>query len=270
MMCKVLKIHRSGYYAWLHKPISDRDKEDQRLLELIKFYWEDSGKVYGSPRIYADLMDANETCGVNRVARIMRENGVRAEIGYKKKTGKFGKPSHAHPNTLNREFDVDKPNRVWTTDITQFRTWEGFLYIAVIMDLCSKRIIGWCMKANIKRDIVLDALVMAVMKRKPKNKVLIHSDQGSQYGSDDWNRFCQNNNLEISMSRRGNCYDNACQESFFASLKKERVRNKVYKTRNEAEADIFDYLEYFYNRKRRHSSIGMMSPVAYETLLKIK
>lgn len=142
--------------------------------------------------------------------------------------------------------------------------------MAVIMDLCSKRIIGWCMKANIKRDIVLDALIMAVMARKPKKKVLVHSDQGSQYGSDDWNRVCKNNNLEISMSRRGNCYDNACQESFFASLKKERIRNRVYRTRNEPMADIFDYLEHFYNRKRRHSSIGMMSPVAYEEQFKRK
>ena len=269
-MCKVLRIHRSGYYAWLKQPISERGKEDQRLLSLIRFYWEESGKVYGSPRIHADLKGAAESCGVNRVARIMREHGIKAEIGYKKKACKYGKPSIAHPNALNQEFEVDEPNRVWTTDITQFRTWEGFLYMAVIMDLCSKRIIGWCMKANIKRDIVLDALIMAVMARKPKKKVLVHSDQGSQYGSDDWNRVCKNNNLEISMSRRGNCYDNACQESFFASLKKERIRNRVYRTRNEAMADIFDYLEHFYNRKRRHSSIGMMSPVAYEEQLKRK
>jgi putative transposase len=269
-MCKVLRINRSGYYAWLKNPLSERKIEDDRLHGLIKHYWEEADKVYGSPRIFADLREAGETCGVNRVARIMKENGIKAETGYKKKAGKYGKPDITHPNTLNQEFAIALPDLVWTTDITQFRTWEGTLYSAVIMDLCSKRIIGWCNRSNIKRDIVLDALAMAVMNRRPENQVLIHSDQGSQYGSSDWDKFCKNNNLKISMSRRGNCYDNACQESFFASLKKERTRNRVYQTRREAEADIFDYIECFYNRKRRHSSIGMMSPVAYEEQLKRK
>ena len=195
----------------------------------------------------------------------MKLHGISAQIGYKKRKGNYDKPSIAYPNTLNREFEVNEINKIWTTDITQFRTWEGPYYVAVIMDLSSKRIVGWCMRNNIKKKIVLDALIMAVMKRRPKDKVLIHSDQGSQYGSYDWNKFCKSNNLEISMSRRGNCWDNAVQESFFATLKKERVRNRVYKTMQEAASDIFDYIECFYNRKRRHSSIGMISPVKYET-----
>ena len=269
-MCRILKLHRSGYYAWVKIPHSLRYLEDQRLLQLIKHYWEESDRVYGSPRIFADLREAGETCGLNRIAKIMRSNGIKAQIGYKKRAGKYGKPSNAHRNILNQNFSVDGINRVWTTDITQFRTWERTLYAAVIMDLCSKRIIGWCLKSNMKRDIVLDALVVAILNRNPNNGIIIHSDQGSQYDSDDWVRICRNNDIEISMSRRGNCFDNACQESFFASLKKERVRNKVYKTRTEAKSDIFDYIECFYNRKRRHSSIGMMSPMAYEEQLKLK
>lgn len=237
------------------------------MLQKINHFWLDSDKVYGSPRIFFDLRESGETCGIHRVARIMREYRISAHIGYKKQKGIYGRPDIQHPNKLNQEFSVSEVNRVWTTDITQLKTWEGPLYAAVIMDIGSKRIIGWCIRRNMKRDLVLDALMMAIMNRRPDRKVLIHSDQGSQYGSDDWNRFCENNNLEISMSRRGNCYDNAVQESFFASLKKERIRNKIYKTIKEAKSDIFDYIEYFYNRKRRHSSIGMISPVAYEKKL---
>ena len=175
-----------------------------------------------------------------------------------------GRPSIISPNTLNREFTVDAPDRVWVTDITYLRTWQGWLYLAVVMDLYARKIVGWSMKPTLARELVLDALLMALWRRKPRHEVLVHSDQGTQYGSDDWRRFCQTNNLQSSMSRRGNCWDNAVAESFFSSLKKERVRKRIYKTRELARADIFDYIEVFYNRTRRHSFLGGVSPEAFE------
>jgi len=159
---------------------------------------------------------------------------------------------------------VARPNQAWVTDITYIRTWQGWLFLAVVMDLYARNIVGWSMKPSLAKEIVLDALLMAVWRRKPTSSVLVHSDQGSQYGSDDWFRFCKSNNLEPSMSRRANCWDNAVAESFFSSLKKERVKKRVYKTRELARADIFDYIEVFYNRKRRHSHLGGISPEQFE------
>ena len=159
---------------------------------------------------------------------------------------------------------TDEPDRVWVTDITYIRTWEGWLFLAAVMDLYSRKIVGWSMKPSLARDLVVDAVMMAVWRRKPKAGVVVHSDQGSQYGSDDWRRFCRDHGLKPSMSRRGNCWDNAVAESFFSSLKKERVRRRIYKTRDEARADLFDYVEMFYNPKRRHSHVGGVSPEAFE------
>ena len=157
-----------------------------------------------------------------------------------------------------------KPNQVWVTDITYIRTWQGWLYLAVVIDLFARNVVGWSMKPTLSRELALDALLMAVWRRKPAENVIVHSDQGSQYGSDDWQRFCRANNLAPSMSRRGNCWDNAVAESFFSSLKKERIRKRIYKTRDMARADIFDYIEVFYNRTRRHSHLGGVSPEAFE------
>jgi putative transposase len=263
-MCRVLQVTRSGFYAWLHQPLSDRALEDQRLLTLIRDSYAASSGVYGSPRVFLDLREAGERCGKHRVARIMRERKIKALRGYKAPRHIAGRPSIIAPNTLRREFTVEQPDRVWVTDITYIRTWQGWLYLAVVMDLYARNIVGWSMKPALTRDIVLDALVMAVWRRKPKQRVLVHSDQGSQYGSDDWLRFCQANNLEPSMSRRGNCWDNAVAESFFSSLKKERVKKRIYKTRDLAKADVFDYIEVFYNRTRRHSHLGGVSPEAFE------
>jgi len=165
---------------------------------------------------------------------------------------------------LNREFSVSEPDVAWVTDITYIRTWQGWLYLAVVLDLYSRKVIGWSMKPSMHRDLVLDAVMMAVWRRKPKRSVIIHSDQGSQYGSDDWVRFCKTHNLNPSMSRRANCWDNAVAESFFSSLKKERIKKRIYKTRELARADIFDYIEVFYNRSRRHSHLGGVSPEAFE------
>ncbi len=263
-MCRVLRVSRSGFYQWLHKPLSDRAIEDQRLLTLIRASYAASGGVYGAPRVFQDLREAGETCGKHRVAKIMRIHKIKAIRGYKAPRAIAGRPSIIAPNKLQREFTVEKPDVVWVTDITYLRTWQGWLYLAVVVDLYSRRVVGWSMKPTLARELVLDALIMAVWRRRPESRVMIHSDQGSQYGSDDWLRFLKANNLEPSMSRRGNCWDNAVAESFFSSLKKERIKKRIYKTRDLARADVFDYIESFYNRTRRHSHLGGMSPEAFE------
>lgn len=263
-MCRVLKVSRSGFYQWLHKPLSDRAIDDQRLLGLIRESYAASGGVYGAPRVFQDLREVGESCGKNRVARLMRMHRIKAIRGYKAPRTIAGRPSLISPNKLRREFTVEAPDKAWVTDITYIRTWQGWLYLAVVVDLYSRMVVGWSMKPTLAREIVLDALMMAVWRRRPKQKVLIHSDQGSQYGSDDWLRFLKANNLEPSMSRRGNCWDNAVAESFFSSLKKERIKKRIYKTRDLARADVFDYIESFYNRTRRHSHLGGVSPEAFE------
>ena len=263
-MCRVLRVHRSGYYAWLKTPKSDRALEDERLLRRIKASHAASDGVYGSPRIFLDLREEGETCGIHRVERIMKQSKIKAVSGYKRHRYVRGEPSILAPNHLQREFDVDEPNSVWVTDFTYIRTWQGWLYLAAVMDLYSRKIVGWSMKARMTSDLVLDAILMAVWRRRPDPDILVHSDQGSQYGSDDWHRFCRDNGLKPSMSRRGNCWDNAVAESFFSSLKKERVRRRIYRTRDEAREDLFDYIEMFYNPKRRHSYVGGVSPEAFE------
>lgn len=263
-MCRVLRMARAGYYQWLQKPMSDRDIEDQRLLWLIRDSYAASSGVYGARRVLGDLREIGEVCGKHRVAKIMRKQGIKAVRGYKAPRRIAGRPSILSPNRLDRQFTVSAPDRAWVTDITYLRTWQGWLYLAVVLDLYSRKVIGWAMKPSLGREIVLDALLMALLRRKPKQPVLVHSDQGSQYGSDDWRRFCQAHQLEPSMSRRGNCWDNTVAESFFSSLKKERIRKRIYKTRDLARADAFDYIEVFYNRTRRHSHLGGISPKAFE------
>lgn len=265
-MCRVLGVTRSGFYAWLHRPLSDRAIEDLRLLKLIRASWDASGGIYGAPRVYADLREIGESCGKNRVAKIMRTHKIRAVRGYKhpRPYPYHGRPSLLSPNRLAQQFTVAKPDQAWVTDITYIRTWQGWLYLAVVVDLYARKVIGWSMKPTMAKELVLDALLMAVWRRRPTQKVIVHSDQGSQYGSDEWRRFCQQHDLVSSMSRRGNCYDNAVVESFFSSLKKERIRKRIYRSRAEARADIFDYIEVFYNKIRRHSHLNGMSPEAFE------
>jgi len=273
-MCRVLKLARAGYYAWLHEPESGRTIEDKRLLQLIRSSYDASYGIYGYGiygyrRITLDLKELGEGCGPNRVLKIMKNNGIAAVRGYKKhKSYGRGRPQIVPPNHLNREFVVNTPNTSWVTDITYIRTWQGWLYLAVMLDLYSRKVIGWSMKPTLAKDIVLDALLMAVWRRRPDEPVIIHSDQGSQYSSGDWQKFCQKHNLIPSMSRRGNCWDNAVAESFFSSLKKERIKKRIYKTREMARADVFDYIEMFYNRIRRHSHLDGMSPEAFETASK--
>lgn len=265
-MCRILKVHRSGYYAWKAKPLSRRALEDVTLLAEIKQSYEDSYGIYGSPRIHRDLREAGFVCSEHRVARLMREAKIKSIRGYRRPRYKSGKPSIAAPNRLQQQFTVNHPDEAWVTDITYISTYEGWLYLAVVIDLYSRAVIGWSMKSTMVTEIVLDALLMAVWRRKPKQSVIIHSDQGSQFSSDEFARWCKDNNLNPSMSRRGNCYDNAVAESFFSSLKKERIKRKIYTTREEAKSEIFEYIEVFYNRKRRHSHLNQMSPMAFEEL----
>jgi len=270
-MCRMLCVHPSGFYAWMKQPLSHRANEDIRQTMLIKDAWYDSGKVYGYRKLHDDLRDHGETCCPNRVARLAKLAGIKAQIGYKRRSGKYGgKPSIVIDNTLDRQFDVNTPDKVWVTDITYIKTYEGFSYLAVVIDLFSRRVVGWSMQSRQTTDLVLQALLMAVWRRKPKERVMIHSDQGSQFTSMDWASFLKQHNLEHSMSRRGNCHDNAVAESFFNLLKRERVRRKTYKTRAEARQDVFDYIEMFYNPQRKHVRNGMLSPVHFEQNHKMK
>ena len=262
-MCRLLGVAPSGYYEWLEKPMSDRAREDARLLRLIKTSFVSSKGVYGAPRVFLDLREAGETCSKHRVARLMRENGLRALHGYRTRRWTVGKPAVLIPNLLQRQFTATQPNRAWVTDITYIRTWQGWLYLAVVMDLFSRRIVGWAARPTIARELVLDAVLMAVRKRRPRG-TLIHSDQGTQYGSDAWRRFCQSNRLEPSMSRKGNCWDNPVAESFFSSLKKERIKKQIYRDRATALADVAAYIDGFYNSVRRHSHLGGLSPEQFE------
>ena len=263
LMCRVLEVTHSGYYAWLKQPQSHRATENARLVKLIRASFDASNGIYGSPRVFLDLREAGETCSKHRVARLMRENKIRPARGYGRNPKSGAKPSGFAPNILQRQFAVGRPNKAWVTDITYIRTWEGWLYLAVVMDLFSRRIIGWSVASTIGRRLVLDAVLTAVRQRRPK-KTIVHSDQGSQYGSDDWQCFCKTNGLIPSMSRRGNCWDNAVAESFFSSLKKEYVKKKIYKNRSIARGAIAECIEVFYNPTRRHSHLGGISPEVFE------
>ncbi|MEO9527582.1 IS3 family transposase [Roseibium sp.] len=270
-MCGCLCIHPSGFYAWLKSPLSNRAYEDIRQTGLLDKAWKESGKVYGYRKLHDDLLDQGETCCLNRVARLTKLAGIKAQIGYRRRPGSYGRqPSLVVDNSLDRQFDVDTPDRIWVTDITYIRTLEGFAYLAVVIDLFSRRVVGWSMQSRQTTDVVLQALLMAVWRRKPKHKVLIHSDQGSQFTSMDWASFLKAHNLEHSMSRRGNCHDNAVAESFFNLLKRERIRRRTYKTRVEARQDVFNYIEMFYNPTPKHARNGMLSPFEFERRQKMK
>ena len=265
-MCRVLRIERSGYYAWKAEPKSKRTVADESLLVSIKRSFENSQGIYGSPRVHCDLREEGILCGEKRVARLMRQGQLRPLRGYKRPRYRVGMPATTAPNRLQREFTVALPDQVWVTDITYIRTYEGWLYLTVVIDLYSRAVVGWSMNATMATELVLNALMMAVWRRRPKAPVMIHSDQGSQFGSDDFNRWCKDNHLVPSMSRRSNCWDNAVAESFFSSLKKERIKRHIYATRQDAKSDVFDYIEGFYNRVRRHSHLDQLSPLAFEQL----
>ncbi len=260
-----MKVHPSGYYAWRASPLSARQREDHRLVGLIKQFWLESGGVYGYRKITDDMREVGEACGKHRVHRLMRAEKLRSQAGYGRRPGqRYGRPAVIAPNHVQQQFDVAEPNRVWVTDITYIRTYEGWLYLAVVLDLFSRQVIGWSMQSRIDRELAIKALLMAVWRRQPKQEVIVHSDQGSQFSSHDWQSFLKTHKLIHSMSRRGNCHDNAVAESFFQLLKRERIRRRIYIDREEARRDVFDYIEMFYNPKRRHSYSNRLSPVDYE------
>lgn len=264
-LCYVMQVNRAGYYAWRKEPVSAKQQEDRRITGLIKQFWLESGGVYGYRKITDDLHDLGERCGKNRVYRLMKAESLRSQTGYYRRPGKrYGKPAVVAPNHVQQQFDVDAPNKVWVTDITYIRTHEGWLYLAVVLDLFSRQVIGWSMQQRIDRELVINALLMAVWRRQPDAEVIVHSDQGSQFSSYDWQDFLKAHNLIGSMSRRGNCYDNAVAESFFQLLKRERIKRRIYTDREEARRDVFDYIEMFYNPKRRHGYNNRLSPVEFE------
>ena len=245
--------------------MSRRALEDERQTALAKQAWNDSGKVYGYRKIHDDLIEMGEVVSENRVARLARLAGIQAQIGYKKKPGQYsGKPSVVVDNTLNRQFEVAAPDRAWVTDITYIRTHEGFAYLAVVIDLFSRRVVGWAVQPRQTSELAVQALLMAIWRRKPGPDLLIHSDQGAQFTSREWAAFLRAHGLEHSMSRRGNCHDNAVAESFFQLLKREKIRRRTYRNREHARRDVFEYIELFYNPKRKHTNNGMLSPVDFE------
>jgi putative transposase len=265
-LCRVLGVQRSGFYAWSRRPLSRRAREDVRQTGLIKQFWIESGGVYGYRKLHDDMRDIGEACGKHRVHRLMRLAGIRSQTGYRRRRPKHrsGRPSELVPNRVDQHFQVDRPNAVWVTDITFIRTYEGWLYLAVVVDLFSRQVVGWSMGSRIHSHLVIQALLMAVWRRRPKGEVIVHSDQGSQFTSSDWRAFLRDHRLVASMSRRGNCLDNAVAESFFQLLKRERIKRRIYANRDEARQDVFDYIELFYNSKRRHGSSGGQPPIEYE------
>jgi len=264
-MCRVIEASRSGYYRWKKQPQSKRQKENEKILMEIKESHKNSRRTYGSPRVVEDLQAKGMTCGKNRVARLMKVNGI---VGKAKKKFKATTDSkHNLPvaeNLLKQNFETEKPNTVWTSDITYVWTSEGWLYLAVILDLFSRQVVAWAMSDRLTSDFVVKALYQAIGRRQPASGCILHSDRGIQYASAAFRDVLMAYGFIQSMSRKGNCYDNAVTESFFHTLKTEHVYDYRYETRAEARQSIFEYIEMFYNRQRRHSALGYRSPVSFE------
>ena len=265
-VCRVLEVSVSGYYAWLKRPDSSRAKRREELAEKIKTVHEENHRVFGSPRVFNALKAQGEVVCENTVARVMQEHQIRP-----KTTPKFipctTDSSHLQPvaqNRLDRQFKAELPNQKWAVDITYIPTEEGWLYLAGVLDLCSRKIVGWSMADHMKTELVSAALTMAIVRRGPHPGLLHHSDRGVQYASDAYQHLLQVHGMESSMSGKGDCWDNACAESFWATLKKELVNHEQYATREQARQSIFEYIEVFYNRQRLHSSLGYLSPEAFE------
>ena len=265
VMCDVLSVSRSGYYAWAKNPASKRKLAKAKLLEMIRSIHHDSGMTYGSPRVYQALKEQGVPCSQSRVARLMREDGLRAKTKRRFKVTTDSKHNlPVAPNLLNRDFSPAVPNQVYAGDITYIWTTEGWLYLAVVIDLFSRSVVGWAMDKRMTRQLVIDALTMAVQRRRPPSGVIFHSDRGSQYASADFQSMLAKHGMRCSMSRKGDCWDNAPVESFFGSLKQELVFHQKYPTRFHARQSIFEYIERFYNRRRLHSTLGYKSPANFE------
>ena len=269
-MCEALGVSKGGYYRWELFPKSRRAVENERLLFEIRCAYDRSRRTYGSPRITADLNARGFSCSRPRIARMMRRHYIRAKTKRRYRITTHSK--HNLPiarDLVKRQFVVLKPNTVWVSDITYIRTDEGWLYLAVVMDLYSRRVVGWAMKDRLYREIVMDAFQQAVWRRKPARGLIFHSDHGSQYASYEFRALVRKNKARSSMSRTGNCYDNACMESLFKTFKTELVYDEHYPTRKEAQKSIFEYFEVFYNSQRRHSLLGYKSPAEFEKASKV-
>ena len=265
MMSRLLGVSTSGYYAWRTRPESARTRRDRELMPKIRRVFAASKGVYGSPRIHAELVAEGIVTGRNKVARLMRLERLRGCPKRRFRVTTQRDPTHpVATNLLKQNFEAKEPNQRWASDITYISTKQGWLYLAVVMDLFSRRIVGWSMSQRMGRHLVVGALRMAIDARRPDGPLVHHSDRGAQYTSDDFRKELARNGIECSMSAAANCYDNAVVESFFGVLKRERVNRVRYKTREEARADLFEYIEVFYNRKRRHGYLGNVSPADFE------
>jgi putative transposase len=265
-MCRVLDLSSSGYYAWLRRPPSKRAKRDAELVVQIRTAYDENRQVYGRPRIHAELKDNGERVGEKRVGRLMKAEGIEGVSRRKgPKTTIRGKEARPWADLVERDFQADGPDQLWVADITYIPTWAGFLYLAIVLDVWSRRIVGWSMATHLRTELVLDALDMALYQRRPEG-VVHHSDQGSQYTAIAFGLRCKEAGVRPSMGSAGDCYDNAMAESFFATLECELLDRYRFHTQAQAKMAVFDFIEGFYNPRRRHSSIGQMSPVNFERL----
>lgn len=268
-MCRLLQVSRSGYYDWVNRSPSPRRQRQQALTERIRSVHQASRQLYGSPRIHAELKAQGVAVCPNTVAKLMQQAGLASRIR-RRFVPRTTDSAHGHPlapNRLQQRFATGPINRVWCTDLTYVPTQQGWLYLAVVMDLGSRRIVGWAMADHLRAELCQAALAMALERRRPAAGLVHHSDRGVQYACEAYQRQLEQAGLVGSMSRRGNCYDNAAMESFFSTLKRELVYQQPLATRQEAQAAVFEYIEVFYNRQRRHSSLGHQSPVAFEASL---
>lgn len=265
-LCHALGVSASGYYAWRKRPVSARAHANAALLVQIRRSYRGSRQTYGSPRVHADLVAQGARCGHNRVARLMRLHQIRSKRirRYRVSTTDSTHAWPVAPNQLNREFQSAAPNQKWLTDITYIATQEGWLYLAVVLDMFSRKVIGWAMEQTLATSLSLSALQMALLARQPQTELLHHSDRGAQYASGDYRAVLEALHIQVSMSRIANCYDNAPMESFFATLKTELLDEPSFRSRAEARSHIFAYIEGFYNRTRRHSALGYLSPEQFE------
>ena len=264
-LCILLGISRSGYYAWRKRKPSQRAQNNQALIDHIRRIHKLSRRTYGSPRVYAQLKKQGYSCNKKRVARLMRQDGLKGQRKYRKVITTNSKHNYpVAPNVLNREFQAERPNQKWVADITYIPTDEGWLYVAGVLDLFSRKIVGWDMSSQIDAALVENALRMALYQRQPGRGLLHHSDRGSQYANQQIRNILAANQVQVSMSGKGNCYDNAVMESFWGTLKNEWVHHQKYLTRSQARTDIFSYIEGFYNTVRLHSTLGYLSPDEFE------
>ena len=266
-MCKALNVSPSGFYTWRSRPVSAREMANRELVKKIEAVYNDSYETYGSPRVYHELKAQDVACSENRVARLMRLRGLRAkQVRRYKTTTKRNKKHPVAPNLLKRDFTTERPDQKWLTDITYIPTQEGWLYLAVILDLYNRGIVGWAMSERMTSSLTISALKMAIRERRPGGGLIHHSDQGSQYTDGTYQALLRDHGIQASMNGVGTWYDNAPMESFFGTLKSELVHHRVYHTRDEARPDLFFYIVAFYNRRRRHSSLDYLSPEAYEQI----